>query len=173
MSKEESWFEERQSAWLYRELARCESDPKIVELFGALAHAAESQADKWRVGSTEAPPPFTPSLRARITVMLARAIGPRRIKPMLAAMKVRGISAYDAQRSLAGHLMPTQVSEIGARHKGYGGGNLRAAVFGVNDGLEPFRCCLVSPMLGHPGDAEGSVLLADRSADFATRGEGV
>ena len=135
MSKEESWFEERQSAWLYRELARCESDPKIVELFGALAHAAESQADKWRVGSTEAPPPFTPSLRARITVMLARAIGPRRIKPMLAAMKVRGISAYDAQRSLAGHLMPTQVSEIGARHKGYGGGNLRAAVFGVNDGL--------------------------------------
>ncbi len=135
MSKQESWFEERQSAWLYRELARCETDPKIVELFGALAQAAESQADKWRTGTDEPPPPFTPTLRARITVMLARAIGPRRIKPMLAAMKVRGISAYDAQRSLAGHLMPTQVSEIGARHKGYGGGNLRAAVFGVNDGL--------------------------------------
>ena len=54
---------------------------------------------------------------------------------MLAAMKVRGLSVYDSQRSLAGHLMPTSVSDVGARHKGYGGGNLRAAVFGVNDGL--------------------------------------
>ena len=54
---------------------------------------------------------------------------------MLAAMKVRGLSAYDSQRSLAGHLMPTSVSDVGARHKGYGGGNLRAAVFGINDGL--------------------------------------
>ena len=31
--------------------------------------------------------------------------------------------------------MPTSVSQVGVRHKGYGGGNLRAAVFGVNDGL--------------------------------------
>jgi VIT1/CCC1 family predicted Fe2+/Mn2+ transporter len=50
-------------------------------------------------------------------------------------MKVRGISAYDAGRATPGHLMPTSVAEIGVRHKGYGGGNLRAAVFGVNDGL--------------------------------------
>ena len=135
MSKEESWFEERQSAWLYRELASCEPDPKIVELFGALASAAESQAEKWRTDTSAPPAPFVPTLRARITVMLAKMLGPRRVKPMLAAMKVRGLSAYDARSSLAGHLMPTQVSEIGARHKGYGGGNLRAAVFGVNDGL--------------------------------------
>ncbi|HEX7373463.1 MAG TPA: hypothetical protein VF277_00690, partial [Steroidobacteraceae bacterium] len=107
MSKEESWFEERQSAWLYRELAACEPDPKIVELFGALARAAEMQAEKWRVQSSAPPPPFAPTLRARITVALAKALGPRRVKPMLAAMKVRGLSAYDAPRSLAGHLMPT------------------------------------------------------------------
>jgi VIT1/CCC1 family predicted Fe2+/Mn2+ transporter len=31
--------------------------------------------------------------------------------------------------------MPTSVAQVGARHKGHGGGNLRAAVFGVNDGL--------------------------------------
>jgi len=135
MSKEESWFEERQSAWLYRQLASCEPDPKVVELFGALATAAETQAEKWRAESSGTPPPFTPSLRARITVFFAKRLGPRRVKPMLAAMKVRGLSVYDSQRSLAGHLMPTSVSDIGARHKGYGGGNLRAAVFGVNDGL--------------------------------------
>jgi VIT1/CCC1 family predicted Fe2+/Mn2+ transporter len=33
------------------------------------------------------------------------------------------------------HPMPTSTAEIGARHRGAGGGSLRAAVFGVNDGL--------------------------------------
>jgi VIT1/CCC1 family predicted Fe2+/Mn2+ transporter len=31
--------------------------------------------------------------------------------------------------------MPVNVGDIGRRHKGFGGGNLRAAVFGVSDGL--------------------------------------
>jgi VIT1/CCC1 family predicted Fe2+/Mn2+ transporter len=53
---------------------------------------------------------------------------------MLAALKVRGLSAYDS-RPATGHAMPTSVAQVERRHKGYGGGNLRAAVFGVNDGL--------------------------------------
>jgi VIT1/CCC1 family predicted Fe2+/Mn2+ transporter len=57
------------------------------------------------------------------------------VRHVLAALKVRGLSVYDAGRSASGHLMPTSVAQVGARHKGYGGGNLRAAVFGVNDGL--------------------------------------
>ena len=136
VSNLESWYEEKQSAWLYRELAQCEPDARIAELFRALASAADFQAEKWHANSAgPAPPKFTPSPRARLTIALARTLGPRRIRHMLAAMKVRGLSAYDAQRSLAGHLMPTSVADVGARHKGYGGGNLRAAVFGVNDGL--------------------------------------
>ena len=43
----ESWHEEKQSAWLYRELASCEADARIAELFRALAAAAEFQAGKW------------------------------------------------------------------------------------------------------------------------------
>jgi len=136
MSSLASWHEEKQSAWLYRELATCESDARVAELFRALAAAADIQAEKWLASSGQATAPaFAPSPRARITATLARALGPRRVRHMLAAMKVRGLSAYDSQRSLAGHLMPTSVSDIGARHKGYGGGNLRAAVFGINDGL--------------------------------------
>jgi VIT1/CCC1 family predicted Fe2+/Mn2+ transporter len=131
----ESWREEKQSAWLYRELAACEPDARIADLFRALATAAEGQADTWRGESGTEPPLFTPSTRARITAMLARRLGPRRIKPVLIAMKVRGVSAYDARAATPGHLMPTSVSQVGMRHKGYGGGNLRAAVFGVNDGL--------------------------------------
>jgi vacuolar iron transporter family protein len=131
----ESWREEKQSAWLYRALADCEPDTRIAELFRALAAAAEGQADTWRRESGAEPPPFTPSARARITAALARALGPRRIRPVLIAMKVRGVSAYGARAATPGHVMPTSVSEVGMRHKGYGGGNLRAAVFGVNDGL--------------------------------------
>jgi hypothetical protein len=40
MSSLASWHEEKQSAWLYRELASCESDARIAELFRALAAAA-------------------------------------------------------------------------------------------------------------------------------------
>jgi VIT1/CCC1 family predicted Fe2+/Mn2+ transporter len=136
MSSLVSWHEEKQSAWLYRELAACESDARIAELFRGLATAADFQADKWLATSGHAgAPTFKPSVRARITAALARMLGPRRVRHMLTAMKVRGLSAYDAQRSVAGHLMPKSVGDFGARHKGYGGGNLRAAVFGINDGL--------------------------------------
>jgi len=132
VSGPESWREEKQSAWLYRELAACEPDPRIAGLFSALATAADRQAETWQPGAT--PPAFAPSSRARLAARLARRLGPRRVRPMLAALKVRGLSAYDA-RTPGGHLMPTSVGVSERRHKGYGGGNLRAAVFGVNDGL--------------------------------------
>jgi vacuolar iron transporter family protein len=135
VSSLDSWREEKQAAWLYRALADCEPDPRISSLFKALAVAAEGQAEKWRVESGGVVPAFTPSTRAKITAALARKLGPRRVKPVLIAMKVRGVSAYDARSATPGHLMPTSVSQVGMRHKGYGGGNLRAAVFGVNDGL--------------------------------------
>ena len=41
MSNLDGWREEKQSAWLYRELAQCEPDPRIAELFGTLASAAD------------------------------------------------------------------------------------------------------------------------------------
>ena len=133
MSGHASWLEEKQSAWLYRELATCEPEARIAALYRALADSAEAQAIRWQ-GAAGART-FSPSLRARITAALARRFGPRRVRSMLAAMKVRGLSVYDSRPRTPGHLMPTSVAEVGARHRGYGGGNLRAAVFGVSDGL--------------------------------------
>jgi VIT1/CCC1 family predicted Fe2+/Mn2+ transporter len=135
MSGIESWHEEKQSAWLYRQLAACEPDQRVAALFAALARAADRQADQWSAGLDGAPPAFIPDGRVRLAAWLARRLGPRRVRHALAALKVRGLSVYDTGRTLAGHLMPTSVAQVGARHKGYGGGNLRAAVFGVNDGL--------------------------------------
>jgi VIT1/CCC1 family predicted Fe2+/Mn2+ transporter len=50
-------------------------------------------------------------------------------------MKLRGLSIYAAPTATPGHAMPTSVTQVGERHSGLGGGNLRAAVFGANDGL--------------------------------------
>ena len=37
MSGHASWLEEKQSAWLYRELAACEPEARIAALYRALA----------------------------------------------------------------------------------------------------------------------------------------
>jgi vacuolar iron transporter family protein len=66
---------------------------------------------------------------------LVRRFGPRSLRGVLAAMKLRGLSIYSTSLGAVGHVMPTSASEVGARHRSSVGGNLRAAVFGVNDGL--------------------------------------
>lgn len=136
MNPFESWHEEKQSAWLYRALAKTESEARMATLFQTLAEAAEQQANYWAklvADKGQVLPEFVPETRARLVAVLARTLGPRRIKPALAAMKVRGLSAYGA--APIGHAMPTDVTMIGRGHRSVGGGNLRAAIFGINDGL--------------------------------------
>ncbi|HEX8756125.1 MAG TPA: VIT1/CCC1 transporter family protein [Steroidobacteraceae bacterium] len=136
----DSWYHEKESAWLYRQVAAAEPDPNKQRLFTQLANAAEEQAAKWEVSSrntTRAPGAarvFNPSLRARVVARLLRLLGPRAMRSALAAMKLRGLSIYTAPAA-AGHAMPTTLSDVGVRHRGGLGGNLRATVFGVNDGL--------------------------------------
>lgn len=137
-----SWLEEKQSAWLYRQAAQAEVDPRMRQLFITLADAADEQAAIWDQQTTEQ---FTPDLRARVVAGLMRYIPPRRMRPVLAAMKLRGLSAYDAPSHIRpnGHIMPTSLADVGVSHRGYGGGNLRAAVFGVNDGLVSNACLIM------------------------------
>ncbi|MBS0365433.1 MAG: VIT1/CCC1 transporter family protein [Proteobacteria bacterium] len=139
-SGNESWYHEKESAWLYRHVAAAERDASRRELFLSLAAAAEQQADKWReaagrTGGTAPGLTFTPTLRARIVARLLLHLQPRSLRPVLAAMKLRGLSVYGAPPAAPGHPMPTSLAEIGARHRSAVGGSLRAAVFGVNDGL--------------------------------------
>ncbi len=135
--------------FLYGVLAAAETAPERRALFENLAREAESQAAIWEAELRRegAPAPaYEPSTRARVVAMLVRRFGAARMRGVLAAMKVRGMSIYGPPMSdaagggdpLAKHAMPTSVDEIGRRHRGVGGargGNLRAAVFGANDGL--------------------------------------
>ncbi len=160
MNARESWFEERQSAWLYRQLAEAEPEARIATLFRQLADEASEQAQYWEraiAAAGEAPPvDFVPTRRARLVAGLARRLGPRRVKPALAALKVRGLSAY-ATPAPAGHAMPTSVEQIGRGHRSVAGGNLRAAIFGVNDGLVS-NASLIMGMVG--ASASTSTVLA-------------
>ena len=157
MSYQEGWYEEMQSAYLYGVLAGIEMDPEKRNLFKSLGEAALSQATLWedrmRQEGISLPVDFRPAFRARLVSFLIRRLGPRRILPVLAAMKVRGISIYSGASVSAGHVMPKTLAEVGGRHRSVGrGGNLRAAVFGVNDGLVS-NASLIMGMAGASGDS--------------------
>lgn len=138
MTAAQRWRSEMTAAYLARAVARRESDARRKALFSRLAEEGESQAAIIAREFAAPAPSFSPTLRARLVARLVDVIGPRAARPLLAAAKVRGLSVYSGPipaPSLAGHAMPTDAAAIGKRHRGAGGGALRAAVFGVNDGL--------------------------------------
>ena len=135
---EHAWREEMASAWLYRIVAQCESGTARAGLFKSLADAAEAQAQIWvaemHKRGEPVPQHFRPDLRTRLVGALTRVFKPRAMRSILAAMKVRGMVLYAS--GARPHPMPTTRDDVGKRHQSGASGNaLRAAVFGVNDGL--------------------------------------
>jgi len=124
-----SWAEERQAVWLYRRLSDAESGNARQMLFLELAAAADRQAAEWAAklaAAGVAVPDWRPALRARLVAWLLRHVSPLTLRPLLAALKVRGLSVYS----------PGHGDDVERPHRALAGGNdLRAAVFGVNDGL--------------------------------------
>ena len=140
------WREEMQAAYLYRVVADIEAGTPRAALFTELAGEAEKQAAIWMTLAREAGSPasatlnYVPDLRTRCVAALTRRFGARAMRTALSAMKVRGMSIYthgaQATQGTQGHESSAPGGEMGKRHRGMGsGGNLRAAVFGVNDGL--------------------------------------
>ncbi|MEW5892654.1 MAG: VIT1/CCC1 transporter family protein [Pseudomonadota bacterium] len=133
----ESWKEEKRSAWLYRIVSDAEAGTPRQVLFLELAQAADEQARLWAVELRKAgrpvPADYRPDLRTRLVAWLIGRIGVAPLRRVLAAMKVRGMSLYNAPLP---HAIPTRADQIDiGRHQAPGSGGLRAAVFGVNDGL--------------------------------------
>lgn len=129
-----NWYEEKRSAWLYQQVASHEPDPVRRAMFLELSASAEKQAGLWEAQFQKAgvkAAPFRPDSRSRLVAWLTGIFGPSRLRFILAAMKVRGMAVFagtPSSHSAAGHLEQ--------RHRGIThAGNLRAAVFGVNDGL--------------------------------------
>jgi VIT1/CCC1 family predicted Fe2+/Mn2+ transporter len=134
----DNWKEEKRSAYLYRIVAK--ADPKKIhqKLFLDLASMAEKQAGIWETqlkgANIPIPTEFHPEWRTRFIALLIKLLGPSHLRMILAATKVRGMSIYRHQS--IGHEFPAVFGELEHKHSPIrNGSNIRAAVFGINDGL--------------------------------------
>src|SRR5512138_3142838 len=152
--------DERDGAALYDGLAHHEKDAARAASFRELAEAERRHAEIWlRKLEKEgvAVPPDRPSPRVRALVWLARRLGTAAVVPMVLDTEAGDAEKYDAQggeareiadeerahrRALVGMSRgaPTEAREIIADrerwHRGGGrSGSIRAAIFGMNDGL--------------------------------------
>jgi VIT1/CCC1 family predicted Fe2+/Mn2+ transporter len=123
----ENWQEEARSAYLYGVLANCEANVLHRKLFKDLQQAALKQAGMWEQKMTQQnlslPLPYKPDFRTSLVAKLATWFGAERIHFILASMKIRGMSVFTHYHSEHQHTSLSSSS------------NLRAAVFGMNDGL--------------------------------------
>jgi len=150
---QENLQDEVDGSALYDALAAAERDPKRAEVLRELAAVERGHAEVWAEKLRDAglPDRPTPQVRTRLLSFLARRFGARALLPVARAMEVNATDGYAGQKDAAALRMPQQershakvfsqmakggsVAEHEAWHRSSGGGNLRAAVFGVNDGL--------------------------------------
>ncbi len=143
-----SWYEEQRSSYLYRLMADAEKDVGRKQLFLKLSHEAQQQSQSWaalvRNEGLPLPARYQPDIRTQLVGWLIHQFGASRIKPILAAVKIRGLSIYSNSRLVGYHPIPKRLEEVGASHSGVSSsGGLRAAVFGVNDGLVSIACLVM------------------------------
>lgn len=153
-------LDERDGAALYEGLASCEKDAEKARSFREIADAERRHADVWRRKLERegiAIPPDRPSPRIRALIWLARRLGTAAVVPMVLEAEAGDADKYDAQgeegtalaaeerahhRTLAGMSRgePTEARAlIASRERWHRGsssaGSVRAAIFGMNDGL--------------------------------------
>ncbi len=132
-----SWQEEKNSSFLYYYVAAAEKGTPRETLFLNLATAAEGQAQFWATELTKLGfevPLYQPDLRTKWVVWLIKHFKIHTLKPILAAMKIRGLSVYLGE--IPGHVAPVADGKLEKQHQIIQSGvTIRAAVFGINDGL--------------------------------------
>ena len=153
------WREEMRSAWLYHRLTEY-SPPNEQALFFELAHAAEEQSVLWaqqlQQHGEQPPASFAPDMRSKIVIGLVRLLGARTLRPVLSAMKIRGMAIFNTQPSH--HALPENPEDLAHHHQMDAVTNLRAAVFGVNDGLIS-NASLMLGMVGATANQSHTIVL--------------
>jgi len=141
---------------LYRAMAAAEKDDQRAVIFEKLAQNEERHAQRWArliQAGGGAVPAHKPSARVRLLGWMARRFGTRRVVPIISNMEARDEAGYMRQPEAAGlpaeerahsrTLMAMEGKSSGQEsiagterwHISAYGGGLRAAVFGINDGL--------------------------------------
>ncbi|PYR59534.1 MAG: hypothetical protein DMF85_07530 [Acidobacteria bacterium] len=162
LQPDESWNEhyadEKDAAFLYRELAAADTDQNRRDLFLRLAAVEDRHVERWADLFRQAArplPKYTTSRRRRLLAWVGRRFGPSTILPLILAEEGREVQAYlglarastnrethraavDIAAESAIHAR--ELSEVMGRegepwHVGGAGGVLRSVVYGFNDGL--------------------------------------
>ncbi|HEV3474045.1 MAG TPA: VIT1/CCC1 transporter family protein [Actinomycetota bacterium] len=154
----EHWADEMESAALYRSMAESSSGEQR-EIFLELAAAEERHAAHWsrKLRELGEPQPrledHRRSFKTRLLLWLTRRLGPRAVLPLVQSAEVADAGHYDRVEDatpamavderiharVVGGLSPSSARAgilRGERwHRGDASGSVRAAVFGINDGL--------------------------------------
>ena len=177
-----NWHNELESADLYRFLASYEPDSQRSALLNEMADAESRHArvmERALRGLGVPVPVHRLGFRTRVLKFVARLFGPRLVYPLLAGTEISGSEDYAAQSEstaalateerahartlgqLSGEAKGMSGGRIERWHRSGGSGTLRAAVFGINDGL----VSNLSLVMGFAGAAADSqfVLLAGLS----------
>lgn len=153
-------LDERDGAALYAGLAAAEKDPKRAATFRRLSESERRHAETWarKIRSAGvALPPERASSRVRMLVWLARRLGTQSVLPFVMATEADDAAKYAAQGGDAAALVSEErehqatlgtlrgASDApGARetiarrerwHRAGRAGGIRAAIFGMNDGI--------------------------------------
>jgi VIT1/CCC1 family predicted Fe2+/Mn2+ transporter len=163
---------------LYRALAGAEKDDKRAAVFQQLARAEERHATRWAdllQSAGEAVPEYSPTARVRLLGLLARFFGTQPVLPIVIGIEAKDENQYLGQPEASGfseeeksHRRSLTTLQQGAGpqtvigrerwHRTGRSGALRAAIFGVNDGLVS-NFSLVMGFAGAVADSE-YILLA-------------
>jgi VIT1/CCC1 family predicted Fe2+/Mn2+ transporter/rubrerythrin len=155
---DEHYRDERDAAFMYRELAAAESNGERRQLFERLARVEDRHVERWEQLFRESGrplPPYKTALRTRLLAWAARRFGPSVILPLMLAEEGREVQSYlglarlstdrsthsaavDIAADSAMHAR--ELSAVMGRegepwHVGGSGGYLRSVVYGFNDGL--------------------------------------
>ena len=154
----DNYLREQDGIALYNALAKAEKDPLRSEIFQRLAQAEERHAARWaRLLKTNGVsiPSYSTSWRVAVLGWLSRAFGTQHILPVVTGLESRDQDVYRGQVEAGGipaeergHMRtlralqgrgstggPESILDVEGWHRATYGGSLRAAVFGVNDGL--------------------------------------
>lgn len=170
-----NWRHELDAADLYTYLASREADSHRREILLEMAESEVRHAQVMERGLRElgvSLPEHKIGAQTRVMKLLARIFGNRIVYPLLHSMEIAGTAEYAVQDAATAALAPEERSHarvlrtlaeekgiVSERwHRSGGGGTLRAAVFGVNDGLVS-NLSLIMGFAGAAADAN-VILLA-------------
>jgi predicted membrane protein (TIGR00267 family) len=159
---DETWdhhyADERDAAWLYRELAKADRSEERRDLFARLAVVEDQHVARWDElfkAAGRPLPAYSTAARTKLLAWVARTFGPSTVLPLILAEEGREVQAYLGLARQSAHRDTHQAavdiasdSAVHARelaavmgregepwHVGGAGGMLRSVVYGFNDGL--------------------------------------